>query len=63
MNLIIMLQERKNYIRGNNKPFMTKWMPKTIMERTHFRNRFLKNPTNENRLAYARQKNFCASLF
>ena len=37
---------------------MTKWMLKTIMERTHFRNRFLKNPTNESRLAYARPKNF-----
>ena len=54
---------RKNkYIRGNNKPFMTKALSKSIMERTHLRNKFLKNPTNENRLAYTSKINFCVSL-
>ena len=33
-----------------------------IMERTRFRDRFLKNPTDENRLASTRQINFCVSL-
>ena len=56
-----MLQEKK-YIRGNNKPFMTKTLSKSIMERTRFRIRFLKNQTDENRLAFTRQKNFCVSL-
>ena len=32
------------------------------MQRTRFRNRFLKNPTTENRLIYNRQRNFCFSL-
>ena len=32
------------------------------MQRTRFRNRFLKNPTTENRLIYNRQRNFCLSL-
>ena len=41
---------------------MTKALSKCIMERTHLRNKFLKNPTNENRLAYRRKRNFCVSL-
>ena len=53
---------KRKYIRGNNKPFMTKALSKSIMERTHLRNKFLKNPTNENRLAYTRKRNFCVSL-
>ena len=31
---------------------------KSIIERKRFRNKFLKNPTDENRLAYTRQRNF-----
>ena len=54
---------KKKYIRGgNNKSFMTKALPKAIMQRTHFRNIFLKNPTTENRLIYNRQGNFYLSL-
>ena len=41
---------------------MTKTLSKPIMERTRFRNRFLKNPTDENRLAFTTQRNFCVSL-
>ena len=62
MNLSIMPQEKKKYIRGNNKPFMTKAMSKSIMERTRLRNTFLKNPTVANKLAYTKQRNFCVSL-
>ena len=42
---------KKNYIRGrgNNKPLMAKALSKTIMERTRLRNKFSKNPTNQNR--------------
>ena len=36
-------------------------MTKTFL-RTRFRNRFLKNPTDENRLVFTRQRNFCVSL-
>ena len=53
---------KKKYIRGNNKPFMTKELSKSIMERTRLRNKFLKNPTIENKLAYTKQRNFCVSL-
>ena len=54
MNLSIMLQEKK-YIRGNNKPFMTKAFSKSIMEKTRLRNTFLKNPTVANKLAHTKQ--------
>ena len=32
------------------------------MERTRFRNKFLKHRTEENKLLYNKQRNFCASL-
>ena len=57
-----MLHEKKKYIRGNNKPFMAKELSKSIMERTRLRNKFLKIPTIENKLAYTKQRNFCVSL-
>ena len=38
--------KKKKYIRGNNKPFMTKTFSKAIMQRTRFRNKFLKTPTD-----------------
>ena len=53
---------KKKNIRRNNKPFMTKALSKAIMQRTRFRNKFLKNPTSENRLIYNSQRNFCLSL-
>ena len=54
--------KKKRYIRGNNKPFMTKTFSKAIMQRTRFRNKFLKNPTDQNKLIYNKQRNFCVSL-
>ena len=54
--------KKKKYIRGNNKPFMTKTFSKAIMQRTRFRNKFLKNPTDQNKLIYNKQRNFCVSL-
>ena len=39
---------------------MTKVLSKSIMEITHLRNTFLKNPTVANKLAYTKQKKlFC----
>ena len=53
---------RKKYICGNNKTFMTKTYSRAIMQRTRFRNKFFKNPTEENKLHYNKQRNFCVSL-
>ena len=41
---------------------MVKTLSKAIMQRTRLRNKFLKNPTNQNRLSYTKQRNFCLSL-
>ena len=54
--------EKKKYIRGNNKPFMTKTFSKVNMQRTRFRNKILKNPTDQNKLIYNKQRNLWVSL-
>ena len=36
---------KRKYIHINNKRFMTKTYSRAIMQRTRFRNKFLKNPT------------------
>ena len=53
---------KKKYIRGNNKPFMTKAFSRAVMQRTRLRNISLKNPSEENKLLYNKQRNFCVSL-
>ena len=56
-----MLQEKK-YIRGNDKPFKTKALSKSIMEKARLRKNFLKNPIVANKLACTKQRNFYVSL-
>ena len=41
---------------------MSKDIHNAIMTRTRLRNRFLKEPTQMNRIAYKKQKNYCVSL-
>ena len=49
-------------IRGNQAKFMTKELSKSIMNRSRFKNRYLKWPSRENFLAYKKAKNLCNSL-
>ena len=37
---------KAKFIHANNKPFMNKVLYKSIMEKMHFRNKFLENPTD-----------------
>ena len=53
---------KQRYIRSNQQPFMNKCIAKAIMNRTRIRNRFWRNPTEENRKAYNRQRNYCVNL-
>ena len=53
---------KKKYDRGNQMPFMNKDLSKAIMDRTRFRNKFLKNRNDENRKKYSKQRNYCVSL-
>ena len=53
---------KQKHIRGNQSSFMNKDIHKAIMTRTRLRNRSLKEPTEMNRLAYKKQRNYCVSL-
>ena len=46
---------KKNYERENHKPFVNKRFSKAIMQRTRFRNIFLRNLTDENGYIYIKQ--------
>ena len=43
-------------------PFMTKQLSKETMKRSRLRNNFLRNRTEENKILYNRQRNYCVSL-
>ena len=53
---------KQKLIRANNSPFMTKLLRQNISHRTKLRNKFLKNPSGTNNLAYKRQRNKCVKL-
>ena len=53
---------KQKHIRGNQSPVVNKDIHKAIMTRTRLRNRFLKEPTHMNGLAYKKQRNYCVSL-
>ena len=53
---------KQKYVRANNSPFMNKTILKAIMKRTRLRNRFLKDMSDSNRVAYNTQRNYCVSL-
>ena len=54
---------RERYIRANNSPFMNKRLSKAVMTRSRLRNRYLKNPTTENKINYTKYRNYCTGLF
>ena len=56
------LPKKKKYVRANQSPFMNKTLSKVIMLRTHLRNKFFKNRSNENKTNYVKQRNHCVSL-
>ena len=53
---------KKNYTRGNHMPFFNKDLSKAIMTRTKLRNIFLQNKSEENKICYTKQQNFCVSF-
>ena len=48
--------------RGYHAPFISKDMRKAIYTRSRLRNKFRKNPSEENEKKYKRQWNLCVSL-
>ena len=53
---------KQKVVRGNNAPFMNKTLSQEFMHRSKLKNRYHKNPTEENRIAYKKHRNFCVSL-
>ena len=53
---------KEKYIRRNQARFMNKSVRKAIMVRTQLLNKFRKENSFINELAYKRQRNFCTTL-
>ena len=53
---------KKKYLRGNNMQFMNKSLSRAFMRRSQLRSKYLTKSSETNRLAYAKQSNFCVSL-
>ena len=52
---------KKKTIRGNNAPYMNKEFRKAIYTRTRTKNKFLKNPSEQNEILFKKQRNICKS--
>ena len=53
---------KQKSIRANESLFMTKNLKKKMMNRSRLRNKYLRNSSEENKLAYNKQRNICTSL-
>ena len=49
-------------IRGNDQPFVTKELRKEHMKRSRLQNKYRKNRTKGNEVAYKKQRNLCVNL-
>ena len=54
--------QKKKYSRGNNMSFVNKLLSRAHMKRTRLRNCYLKKRSEQNRLSYVKQRNYCVSL-
>ena len=53
---------KTKYLRGNEQPFMNKALRKEHMKRTQLLNKYRKYDSEENRIAYKKQRNLCSNL-
>ena len=53
---------KQKQVQGNHLPFTNKTLSKEIKTRTRLRIRFLKNKTEEDKIKYTKQLNYCVSL-
>ena len=54
--------QKKKYSTGKNMLFTNKTIKKVFMTRSHLRNIYLKNRSNNNKREYNKQSNYCVSL-
>ena len=50
-------------VRANRAPYLNRTLREAIMKKSELKRKYLKNRTNENRIRYKRQKNFCSKLY
>ena len=53
---------KKEHLRANQGEFMTKELNKSIMTRSRFRNKYLKEKSADSKNAYEKQRNYCVNL-
>ena len=53
---------KRRYMRVNHAEYMDKELSQAIMKRSKLRNVYLNHKSEENRLAYKKQRNFCVTL-
>ena len=54
--------KKKKTVRGNQAPFVSRTLSKSIMCRSKLKNKYTKNPTENNKRVYKKQRNFCVNL-
>ena len=54
---------KEKHMRANNSPFMNRTLSKAVMTRSRLKNKFLKDPNDENRANYTKYRNYCTGLF
>ena len=54
--------QKKRYVRNNQAPFINKEISKAIMARSRLLNKYRRDKTESNKLAYNKQRNYCVSL-
>ena len=53
---------KKKLVRGNQAPFMNRDLQKTIYTRIRLKNKYWRDPSRENELAYKKQRNLCVPI-
>ena len=53
---------KKKLVRGNQAPFLNRNFQKGIYTRTRLKNKYWRDPSRENKLAYKKQRNLCLSI-
>ena len=54
---------KKKTFRANHAPYMTKALRKAIMKRSELESKYFKKSTENNKLMYRKQRNFCSKLY
>ena len=54
---------KKKFLRANHAPYMTRTLRKTIMRRYQLQTKYFKNKSQNDYLAFKKQKNFCSKLY